>query len=116
MTQLAEVLAANHLDLQTVAADLPTLLVSRSALTRVLNEWRSGHCAAHDVQQWASFVRRGYVSGKAKHPLSPIDIDYEPRDEEMMVEIIARLDEIGDLIDGCVNDEEQAEMLRTLAG
>jgi hypothetical protein len=114
ITHLPTVLAADHPDLLKVAASLPPLSVSRSALTRVLQEWRSGHCTADDVQQWASFVRRGYVSGKAKYPIRPIEIEYDARDEKLIAEIIGRFDEVGDIVDGYVGDEEQAEMLKTL--
>jgi len=115
VTHLATVLAANHFELRAAASNLPRLSVSRSALIKVLKEWRNGRCAADDVQQWASFVRRGYGPRKANGPLHPIDVEYDARDEDLISEIIGRLDEIGDMIDGCVSDEEQVEMLRILA-
>ena len=114
VNRLSTVLTADHLELLDAAAKLPPLSVSRSALTRVLKEWRSGRCSADDVQKWASFVRRGYVSGKTSGSLRPIDIEYDAMDEELIVEIIGRFDEIGDLIDGSIDDNEQEEMLRAL--
>jgi len=114
VNRLSTVLTADHLELLDAATKLSSLSVSRSALTRVLKEWRSGHCSADDVQQWASFVRRGYVSGKVSDGLRPIDIEYDAMDGELIVEIIGRLDEIGDLIDGRVDSSEQEEMLRAL--
>ncbi len=113
VSRLSTVLAADHLELLDAATKLSPLSVSRSALTRVLKEWRSGHCSADDVQQWASFVRRGYVSGRSGG-VRPIDIEYDAMDEELIVEIIGRFDEIGDLIDGIIDDNEQEEMLRAL--
>ncbi|QOF70837.1 hypothetical protein IG197_24105 [Aminobacter sp. SR38] len=107
--------ATNHLDLLDAAARLPQLTVSRHALAKVLSAWRSGHCTADDVQQWASFVRRGYVAGgcggRGAHA---IDIEYDALDEDLIVEIIGRLDEIGDIIDGEVDDNEREAMLRSL--
>lgn len=114
VNRLSTLLTADHLELRDAAAKLPHLSVSRSALLRVLKEWRSGHCSADDVQQWASFVRRGYVSGKTSGGVRPIDIEYDAKDEELIVEIIGRFDEIGDLIDGRIDDTEQEEMLRAL--
>ncbi|WP_439628537.1 hypothetical protein [Shinella sp.] len=111
---LAVVLAASHPELQDAAAKIPRLKVSRFALIRVLEEWRSGRCSADAVHQWASFVRRGYISGNTSGALHPIDIAYDAGDEEMIVEIIGRFDEIGDLIDGDIDDGEQEEMLRIL--
>lgn len=115
VNRLSTVLTADHLELLDAAAKLPQLSVSRSALTRVLKEWRNGHCSAEDVQRWASFVRRGYVSGNSGG-IRPIDIEYDAMDEELIVEIVGRFDEIGDLIDGRIDDNEQEEMLRALQG
>lgn len=114
VNRLSTILAAGHPELLDAAAKLPRLSVSRSALMRVLTEWRSGRCSADDVRQWASFVRRGYISGKASDGLRPIDIEYDAVDEELIVEIIGRFDEIGDSIDGRIDDVEQEEMLRAL--
>lgn len=114
VNRLSTILVANHADLQDAAAKLTQLLVSRSALTRVLKEWRNGRWTADDVQKWASFVRNGYVAGKNIGEIRPIDIEYDIGDEDLIVEIIGRLDEIGDLIDGHIDDNEQEEMLRAL--
>jgi hypothetical protein len=114
VNRLSTVLTAEHLELLDAATKLSPLSVSRSALTRVLEEWRSGHCSAENVQQWASFVRRGHVSGKASDGLRPIDIEYDAMDEELIVKIIGRFDAIGDPIDGGIDDSEQEEMLRAL--
>ena len=51
------------------------------------------------VQGWASFVRRGHLPGVAG-PIKPIEIDYDLCAEDQIAEIISRLDEIGDVIDG----------------
>ena len=115
ISSFAKILTADHTKLQNAAAKLPQLTVSRSALTRVLNDWRSGKCNADDVQQWASFIRRGYVpESTTDGGLHAIDIEYDSRDEELIVEIIGRLDEIGDLIDGDIDDNEQKNMLQSL--
>jgi len=111
---LSMVKAANHPDLLDAAARLPSRTISRPALAKLLTSWRSDRCTADDVQQWASFVRRGYVAGVPVGPVRPIDIEYDARDEDLIVEIIGRLDEIGDLIDGEVDDNEREEMLRIL--
>jgi hypothetical protein len=111
------ILAATHSELIEAASKLPQLTVSRDALVRVLNEWLSGRWVADNVQQWASFVRRGYVPGSTTDSgLNPIDIEYDKDDEELIVEIIGRFDEIGDDIDGEVSSMEQKDMLRILRG
>jgi hypothetical protein len=111
---LATVRAASHRELSDAAAKLPKVFVSGSALARVLENWRRGLVADEDVQRWASFIRRGYVSGGTSGEIHPIEIEYDANDEALIVEIIGRLDEIGDRVDGSVDAREQEEMLRAL--
>ncbi len=112
---LAPVLAASHCELSDAAAILPrSLVVARSSLTKVLEDWDSGSFSAHDVQRWASFVRRGYVTGAAHGPTVPIRIEYAGEDEDQIADIISRLDEIGDQIDGNIDAHELDEILLAL--
>lgn len=108
--------AADSTKLQAAARNLNSLTISRAALMRVILDWRSGSHSAAEVQQWASFVRRGYITGNPLFGGHPIDITYDTDDEDLIVEIIGRFDEIGDLIDGYIDESEQVEMLRVLAG
>lgn len=109
-------LSAGPAELQGAARNLNSLSISRAALMSVLQDWRSGGHSAADVQQWASFVRRGYIAGKALRGAHPLNIKYDADDEDLIVEIIGRFDEIGDLIDGRIDENEQVEMLRLLEG
>ena len=114
LNALSTVSAANDDDLLSAAAELPDLTISRPALIKVLKAWRSGLGSADDVQRWASFVRRGYIAGRFHSGVASIDIAYDANDEELIVEIIGRFDEIGDLIDGHIDDNEQEAMLKAL--
>jgi hypothetical protein len=111
---LTAVRESSHAELLKAAEDLPRLVVSRNALANVLEGWRGGLYAADDVQRWASFVRRGYVSAGPHGALRPIEIEYDSRYEALIAEIIGRFDEIGDLVDGCIDASEQEEMLQSL--
>jgi hypothetical protein len=115
LSHLSTVLAAEQVELKAAASGLPFLSISRSSLRRVIADWRSGAHRAADVQRWASFVRRGYVAGTRTGAVYPIDIEYEADREDVIAEIVSRLDEIGDLIDGCIGETEKIEMLRALA-
>ncbi len=111
---LPVILEADQSELLQAAANLPQLMITKITMIRVLTALRCGDITADRVQQWASFVRRGYVSGKGSGGIQPIDIAYDKGNEELIAEIIARLDEIGDLIDGEVDAIEQQEMLTAL--
>ena len=60
-------------------------------------------------------MRRGYVPGSGTSPSNPIDIEYEDEDEDAIVEPLARLDELGDLIDGTMSDDELEDWIVKLS-
>ncbi|PRA85907.1 hypothetical protein CQ054_10575 [Ochrobactrum sp. MYb29] len=106
--------AASHSELLEAAEGLPKLVVTRLTLIRILKSWLGGQYSADQVSQWASFVRRGYFPNMERAGLRPIGIDYYTPDEDLIVEIMARFDEIDDLIDGVINEDEKNEMLKSL--
>jgi hypothetical protein len=111
---LSRVLSASHPAIQEATARLPRLVVSPSALAKVLKDWSLGLFSAEHVQKWASFVRRGYISGGASGQVRPIQVDYDSKNEELIVEILGRLDELGDQVDGQIGTSELEEMLQAL--
>jgi len=98
-----------------MAAEIPSvcLALSPDAVKRVLNGLLKRGVLPEQAQAWASFVKRGYVSG-ASGPISPIQITYDPNHEDAIVEAVARLDELGDLIDGSMDDDEIRRLLEHL--
>lgn len=114
LNHMAAVTATSHRALREAVEKAPPFLVSRLALVKVLEDWRRGLFSTEDVQQWASFVRRGYVSGRDSGELRPISIEYDAKDEELIAGVIGRLDELGDQVDGHIEPGEVEEMLRAL--
>ncbi len=92
------------------------LMLTEHAVTKVLRDLRAGRVEPGDVQQWASFVRRGYAPGAGRGPIQPLDIEYAPEFEDAIVEALARLDEIGDVVDGHLGPTEIDELLGPLEG
>jgi hypothetical protein len=90
------------------------LVLTRCAVVNVLRGLTAGGISDSDAQQWASFVRRGYVSKPADGAVKPIAIDYELQFEDAIVEAIGRMDEIGDAVDGKLDDEEIQGLLDEL--
>ena len=91
------------------------LVLTKQAVIRVLRDLRAGRVAPRDVQRWASFVRRGFAA-PAQGPLVPLDVDYDPRFEDDIVEAVGRMDEIGDVVDGRLTPDEIDEHLVRLDG
>ncbi len=104
----------NHYELIKLFNKLPTIILTRKNIITVLENFRNENVSEEDVQKWASFIRRGYFSSNDKTPTKPIDIDYENEHEEIIIEAIARLDEIGDLIDGHISEKEIDEFIQLL--
>jgi hypothetical protein len=93
---------------------LPVLTVTKQAVLRVLIALQSNAVSPAAVQQWASFIRWGFF-GWVEEPRRPLNIEYESVAEDIIVEIIARLDELGDEIDGTISAEELKQMINNIA-
>jgi hypothetical protein len=102
-----------HERIADVALSMSPLVLTRAALTRVMRELRDGVISAEQAQRWASFVRRGYISHASAPAIRPIDIGYE--DEAAIVEPLARLDELGDVIDGTMSVDELNDWISRLS-
>lgn len=89
------------------------LVLTTTSLLKVLNAFQRHEVSPSLVQQWASFVRWGFLP-QDTGPGRPIAIDYDPLAEDRIVEVIARLDELGDLVDGELEDNELVEMIGSL--
>jgi len=108
--------AADHESLlATQVANARPLVLRRDAAARVLRALIDRQITPELAQSWASFVRRGYVEGAlADGPVTPVDIVFELEPEDAISQVVSRLDEIGDLVDGVVASDEAIDLLRRL--
>src|SRR6185437_6243046 len=111
--QLPMVAAAEQEELNDAVAS-SALVLTRDAVALTLRRYRAGAFDGATAQAWASFVRRGYIGGRTAGPVEPLRIEYEDAYEEAIVEAVGRLDEIGGLIDGTVDDAEVGVLLAAL--
>ena len=100
---------------QLFGSSVPNLVVTSDAVGDVLRALRDRRVSPQQAQQWASFIRRGYLTGANDGPLRPLSIEYDPEHEDVIVEILSRLDELGDVVDGHVSDDELSTMLGELS-
>jgi hypothetical protein len=113
-TAFADLLKQPHETIQARRTLLPELVLTAKAVRQVLQALQRSEVSPEVVQRWASFVRRGFVTGTQAGPVIPIDVEYEASVEEQIADAIARLDELGDSIDGEIRNEELAQMIRSL--
>jgi DNA-binding MarR family transcriptional regulator len=90
------------------------LTVTAEALRHVLEGLLERRTSAEDAQTWASFIKRGYVSTKEK-PLRRVLTSYQAERENEIVEALSRLDELGDPVDGTIDDSELQDLIKRLA-
>ena len=111
-----DVLAARGLEayandeIQSIGSAAGDLTLTCAAVARVLFDFQAGRVDASDVMRWAYFVQKGYVPGRSG-PTKALPINYEPENEDSIAEVIGRLTELGDLIDGIVSREELRRLL-----
>jgi hypothetical protein len=108
------VLTQPHETLHQCRNALSGLVVTPDTLRKLLIEIQEHRIDLGILQKWASFVRWGFIAGATKGPISAIDIDYDSSAEELIADIVARLSEIGDEIDGTITDEEIIKWLDLL--
>lgn len=95
---LALVAHTDHDQLLAVAAGSP-LPVRRRSVMAVLDGLSTGSITGEQAQAWASFVRHGFIQG-GSGPIRPLVIEHDAAVEDAIVEVVGRLDQIGDRIDG----------------
>lgn len=112
LLHLRQVASATHDALRAAAATLPPLRVDRSSLERAVCAWRSGQFSDAELNTWAWLVRSGAAPiGTGTQALRPIEIDYDVAHEDLLADIVGRLSELGDLVDGQIDDAEFERML-----
>lgn len=77
------------------------LVLTPDSLARVLRQLRSHEIEGTDAQRWASLVRWG-LGGRASGPVQTIDVEYQSDYDQEIADIVGRLEEIGDIVDGDV--------------
>jgi hypothetical protein len=115
VTAVVDVERAAHQQLVDAVrqADGP-LVLSRDAVASVVRRYADGQISEAEAQRWAALMRRGYVSDSSSTLTAQIEIEYDLQHESAIVEALARLDELGDIIDGELRPGEAAELLRAL--
>src|SRR4051794_12672316 len=87
-------LQQEHSTLENLASMLPQLIVYRTDVQKVLQDLIQRRATPQLVQQWASFVRRGYIANEAgrasrtSQTIKPIQIEYDSSTEDVIVEVI----------------------------
>ena len=100
--------------IQEVSSELPPLVLTAEAVRKVLVALQRHDAPPELAQRWGSFMRWGLIPDTTDEPAVPIDIRFDPSREDEIVEIVARLDELGDLVDGGLSTNEISAFIRTL--
>jgi hypothetical protein len=94
---------------------LADLTIKSSAVIRVLRDLEHKKIAPEQARKWAPFVKRGYISTD-QAPVRFVDVPYQADREAAIVDAISRLDELGDLVDGTIDEDELLHLIERLEG
>ena len=82
----------------------------KQAVLKVLTYLRSRPESSGIVQAWASFMKRGYISSAG--PIRAISIPFE---DDGVGEVVSRLEELGDEIDGVISEAELSSLIKAMS-
>lgn len=89
------------------------LAIRAKAVKRVLTDLLNRRISAEQAQTWATLVKRGYVATNAA-PLRRVSTHYDADQEDEIVEALSGLDELGDRVDGTIDDNELRDLIERL--
>lgn len=102
MSRLAKLAHHGHDDLRRAWSKSSHPQLTARTVLNVLVALRRGDVSPKQVHQWAGFLFSGY-SGSTTLPLKPLDFEYDPADEDRISEIIMRLEQMEDAVDGPIS-------------
>ncbi len=111
LTHLTLLIATTHEKLRKARELLSSLLLTQTSVLQVLYGLKTGTLMPDMVQIWASFMIRGYFASNSKTPISPIDIEYDQSAEDSIADVLSRLDQLGDVTDGSIDEEELEDLI-----
>ncbi len=106
----------NQSDVSRVGEEIPEQerTLRPSAVKRVLKALLERSITPKQANVWAWFVRSGHVPG-SKEPVRSLSINYQEDCDEPIAEAVSRLTELGDVIDGTIDDDELRKLIADLS-
>jgi hypothetical protein len=112
--------SAKYAEARRAGITFPPVTIVPGAVIAVLAAWQRGAVTPTEVQLWGSCVRWQRPSAWNKAPseadlVDVLDLRYRSEDEEEAInEVVARLDELGDAVDGEISSDEVKRMIVSL--
>ena len=103
-----------HEEFQRISDQWPGFVLSRKHVCAVLEKFRNGVISEKEAQFWARFVRWGLLPVQPSCPIFALNIEFDQTHENLIVDCLGRLDELGDVIDGTIGMEELDAMIAAL--
>lgn len=103
LEKISTVFNSTQQELQNARESLNTYSLSKEALLKVLYDFQISRVSSNQVQKWASFMRWGIIPSSSTEPVKPLEIGYSSNYEDEIIEVLAKLDELGDIVDGEIN-------------
>lgn len=104
-----------HESIYYLAKDLPTIIVTGSAVKNVLEKLRDREFSPEIINLWASFLFHGVCGKIGSEFMEEIDVEYECKYADEISEAISRLEDLGDLIDGTISNQEVTSLINSFS-
>lgn len=110
LSRLPKLAQHNHEDLRRAWAQSSHPQLTARTVLDVLLGLRRGDVTAKQAYQWAGFLFSGY-GGSSELPVKPLDFEYDPKDQDRISQIIMRLEQMEDAVDGPISEAELDRMI-----
>lgn len=101
-------------EVQRIRDQWPGFVLLRKHICAVLEKLRGSAISEKEAQFWARFVRWGLLPVQPSCPIFALNIEFDQTHENLIVDCLGRLDELGDEIDGTISTEEMDAMIADL--
>jgi len=109
-----EVVVAQMLDKDYSMVEKQTFLLSKGDIVIILNRYVVGELSLDSLSQWGKFVFWRHWIPSPKNKFLPLTIDYAPRNCELICELILKIEQIGDEIDGEFSKDDAISYIHKL--
>jgi hypothetical protein len=92
----------------------PTFLLSKGDVVKILNRYVIGELSLDRLSQWGKFVFWRHWIPSPNNKFLPLTIDYVPRKCELICELILKIEQIGDELDGEFSKDDAISYIHKL--
>lgn len=123
LSQIESLRSISHSEIQMALEKQKLPKLTQKTVLEILTQFSKGLIPQTTIKHWALLMLRGIwgtwqttsLVKDSKLNAIAIEIVFEPSFEDQIVETLSRLDELGDAVDGKLNQTDLNKMIQTLS-